>query len=139
FGRLGISMDDLQGKSREEIFEMTVAGLQNMSDESEKAAVANDLLGSSSVELAALLNQTAEGTEELKQQAHDLGMVMSDEGVDAAVNYTDAMDNFTRSFTGVKNNIVSELLPGFTMILDGLTGLISGQEGASELLTQGAK
>ena len=139
FQRLGISMEDLQGKSREEIFEMTVKGLQGISDEGEKAAIANDLLGNSSVELAALLNQTAESTEDLKNKASELGLVMSDESVDAAVNYTDAMDNLTRSFAGVKNNITSQLLPGFTMVLDGLTGLITGQEGAAEQLKEGAK
>jgi len=139
FQRLGISMEDLQGKSREEIFEMTVKGLQGISDEGEKAAIANDLLGNSSVELAALLNQSAESTEDLKNKASELGLVMSDESVDAAVNYTDAMDNLTRSFDGVKNNITSQLLPGFTMVLDGLTGLITGQEGAAEQLKEGAR
>ena len=139
FERLGISMDDLQGKSREEIFEMTVRGPQGITDESERAAVPNDLLGNSSVELSALLNQTAEGTDELRQKAHELGLVMSEDAVNAAVEYTDAMDNFTRTFQAVKNNIASELLPGFTMILDGLTGLITGQEGASEKLKQGAE
>lgn len=139
FKRLGISMSDLEGKSREEIFEMTVRGLQGIADEGEKAAIANDLLGNSSVELAALLNQTAESTEDLKNKASELGLVMSDESIDAAVEYTDAMDNLTRSFTGVKNNITSQLLPGFTMILDGLTGLITGQEGAAEQLKAGAK
>ena len=134
FDRLGISMADLQGKSREEVFEMTVKGLQGISDEGEKAAIANDLLGTSAVELGALLNQTAESTDALKNKASELGLVMSDESVDAAVNYTDAMDNLTRSFAGVKNNITSQLLPGFTMILDGLTGLITGQEGAAEQL-----
>lgn len=139
FKRLGISIEDLQGKSREEVFEMTVKGLQGIADEGEKAAIANDLLGTSSVELGALLNQTAESTDALKNKASELGLVMSDESVDAAVNYTDAMDNLTRSFTGVKNNITSQLLPGFTMILDGLTGLITGQEGAAEQLKEGAK
>jgi phage-related protein len=139
FKRLGISMEDLQGKSREEVFEMTVKGLQGIADEGEKAAIANDLFGTSSVELGALLNQTAESTDALKNKASELGLVMSDESVDAAVNYTDAMDNLTRSFAGVKNNITSQLLPGFTMILDGLTGLITGQEGAAEQLKEGAK
>ncbi|MBV1759416.1 MAG: phage tail protein [Dethiosulfatibacter sp.] len=139
FQRLGISMSDLEGKSREEVFEMTIKGLQGISDEGEKAAIANDLLGTSSVELGALLNQTAESTDALKNKASELGLVMSDESVDAAVNYTDAMDNLTRSFAGVKNNITSQLLPGFTMILDGLTGLITGQEGAAEQLKEGAR
>ena len=139
FKRLGISMEDLQGKSREEVFEMTVKGLQGIADEGEKAAIANDLLGTSSVELGALLNQTAESTDALKNKASELGLVMSDESIDAAVNYTDAMDNLTRSFAGVKNNITSQLLPGFTMVLDGLTGLITGQEGAAEQLKEGAR
>ena len=107
---------------------MTVKGLQGIADEGEKAAIANDLLGNASVEMAALLNQSADSTENLKNKASELGLVMSDESVDAAVNYTDAMDNLTRSFTGVKNNITSQLLPGFTMVLDGLTGLITGQK-----------
>jgi hypothetical protein len=132
-------MEDLQGKSREEVFEMTVKGLQGIADEGEKAAIANDLLGTSSVELGALLNQTAESTDALKNKASELGLVMSDESIDAAVNYTDAMDNLTRSFAGVKNNITSQLLPGFTMVLDGLTGLITGQEGAAEQLKEGAR
>src|SRR6056297_2216067 len=139
FKRLGISMEDLEGKSREEVFEMTVRGLQGISDEGEKAAIANDLLGTSSVELGALLNQTAESTDALKNKASELGLVMSDESINAAVNYTDAMDNLTRSFAGVKNNITSQLLPGFTMVLDGLTGLITGQEGAAEQLKEGAR
>ena len=139
FKRLGISMEDLQGKSREEVFEMTIKGLQGISDEGEKAAIANDLLGTSSVELGALLNQTAESTDDLKNKASELGLVMSDESIDAAVNYTDAMDNLTRSFSGVKNNITSQLLPGFTMVLEGLTGLITGQEGAAEQLKEGAR
>ena len=139
FERLGISMEDLQGKSREEVFEMTIKGLQGISDEGEKAAIANDLLGTSSVELGALLNQTAESTDALKNKASELGLVMSDESIDAAVNYTDAMDNLTRSFAGVKNNITSQLLPGFTMVLDGLIGLITGQEGAAEQLKEGAR
>lgn len=66
FQRLGISMSDLEGKTREEVFEMTIKGLQGIEDEGQKAAIANDLFGTSSVELAALLNQTAESTESLK-------------------------------------------------------------------------
>lgn len=139
FKRLGITMDDLKGKSREEIFNMTIAGLQGVSDESERAAIASDLLGKSSVGLAALLNQTADGTEELKQKANELGLVMSDEAVAASVAFTDSMDNLNRSFTGFKNKIGAEMLPGLTMITDGLTGVITGQEGAAESIAEGAQ
>lgn len=139
FTKLGISMEDLEGKSREDIFAMTISALQNMTDDTEKAALANDLFGRSGQEIMPLLNGTAEATDELRQKAHELGMVMSDEAVDASVAYTDSMDTLKRTFTGVKNNITSQLLPAFTQILDGLTGLISGQEGAAEQIKQGAR
>lgn len=139
FARLGISMDDLKGKSREDIFNMTIAGLQGVSDEGERAAIANDLLGKSAVELAPLLNQTADSTDALKQKANDLGMVMSAEAVAASVAFTDSMDNLKRTFSGVKNAIVSQLLPGFTQITDGLTALLAGQEGAADQIKAGAE
>lgn len=139
FARLGISMDDLKGKSREEIFEMTIAGLQGMTDESERAAVANDLLGKSAVELAPLFNQTAESTDALRQKANDLGMVMSETAIKAGVDYTDAKDTLTRAFAGIKNSIGADLLPGFTSIANGLTALITGQKDAGQQLQAGVQ
>ena len=139
FTRLGITQADLANKSREDIFAMTVAGLQNMSDETEKAALANDMFGRSGQEMIPLLNQTAESTQELLDKAHEMGMVMSDEAITAAVDYTDAMDTLKRTFSGVKNNIVSDLLPGFTKVLEGLSGLMVGTEGAAEQIQEGAK
>ena len=47
FNRLGISVDDLRGKSREDIFGMVVSGLQNVEDSTTKAALANDFFGKS--------------------------------------------------------------------------------------------
>lgn len=139
FTRLGITQEDLANKSREDIFAMTISGLQQMTDDTEKAALANDMFGRSGQEMIPLLNASAESTEALLQKSRDLGMVMSDEAVTAAVNYTDSMDTLKRTFSAVKNNIVSDLLPGFTMILDGLTGLLTGQEEAGALIQEGAK
>lgn len=139
FTRLGITQEDLANKSREDIFAMTIAGLQKMTDDTEKAALANDMFGRSGQEMIPLLNASAESTEELLQKSRDLGMVMSDEAVTAAVNYTDSMDTLKRTFSAVKNNIVSDLLPGFTKILDGLTGLLTGQEEAGAQIKEGAK
>lgn len=139
FGELGISMDALKTATPEEAFEMVVQGLQGMTDETRKAQIAQELLGGSGAELMPLLNSTADATERLKQEAHDLGMVMSDDAVDAAVKYTDSIDKMKRVGSALFQNIMSELLPGFTMITDGLTGLATGQEGANEKIKDGVK
>ena len=139
FGELGISMDAVKSATPEEAFEMVVRGLQGMTDETRKAQIAQELLGGSGAELMPLLNSTAEATEKLKQEAHDLGMVMSDDAVDAAVKYTDSVDKMKRVGTALFQNITSELLPGFTMIADGLVGLATGQKDATSKIKDGVK
>lgn len=124
--RVGLSLEDIEGKSREEVFEMVITGLQGIEDESQKAAIANDLLGKASVNMAALLNGSAEGVEALKENAHNMGIILEDEAVNASVAFTDSMDNLTRSFGTFKNKVGAEFLPGITGITDGLTDLMSG-------------
>lgn len=139
FAKLGISMDDIKKLSREELFTKAIMGMQGLADNTDRAALANQLFGRSGQELAPLFNSTAESTEALKQKAHELGFVMSDEAVDASVKYTDSLDTMKRTFQGVKNSIVSQLLPGFTSITTGLSELLAGQDGAKEKLQQGAQ
>ena len=139
FAKLGISMGDINKLSREELFTKAITGMQGLADNTDRAALANQLFGRSGQELAPLFNATAESTEALKQKAHDLGFVMSDEAVSATVKYTDSLDTLKRTFQGVKNNIVSQLLPGFTSITTGLSELLAGQDGAKEKLQQGAQ
>lgn len=111
FAQLGLSISDLQNLSREEIFERTIYGFQSMEDNAERAALANDLLGRSSVELTPLFNQTTKSTQELIQKTHDLGMIMSDEAVDAGVSLTDTMDTLKRSFAAAGNGLGTTLAP----------------------------
>lgn len=139
FGELGISMQSIKDATPEQAFEMVVSGLQRMDDETRKAAIAQELLGGAGSELLPLLNSSAEATKKLKQEAHDLGMIMSDNAVDAAVKYTDSVDKMKRVGTALFQNITSELLPGFTMIADGLVGLATGQEDATSKIKDGVK
>ena len=138
FEKLGISTKDLKDMSREDIFALTVKRMQEMGDTTDRAALANTIFGKSGQNLAPLLNQTAEATQDLKDKAHDLGFIMSDEAVDASVKFTDSMDTLKRTFEGVKNSIMSELLPGLTSITDGLALLLTGSDGAKDKIKSGA-
>lgn len=111
FENLGMSIDDVKGKSREEIFESIVKGLQSMDDETQKASTASDLLGKSAMELAPLLNQSAKSTEDLKKKSHDLGLVMSDEAIDSGVKFQDTLDSLQRSFGAVVSKIGVSVMP----------------------------
>lgn len=137
FEALGLSVADLGAMSQEDIFSTVVARLQEMPEGAERTALAADVLGRSAMELQPLLNQTAESTEALKNQAHDLGMVMSDESVKNAAAFTDSMDNLTRAFDGAKNKLGAEFLPSLTEVTNGFANLIAGNEGAQESIVSG--
>ncbi len=111
FDALGLSQKDLAGLSQEEIFEKTVVALQGMEDTTQRAAIANQLLGKAGQELAPMLNSGAGSVEELKKQAKDLGLVISDDAIDAGVLWTDTVDNLQRSFGAMVTNIGASVMP----------------------------
>ena len=137
FHKLGISMEDLQGKSGEENLSLIIQRLQGIEDETERNAIANDVLGRSYVELIPLLNQSAESVENLRQKAHDTNQLLSEEGIKAAVAYKDAVDTLSRSFNGFTTQIGADILPGITLIVEGITDLLNNTEGAEEKIEQG--
>lgn len=120
FKKLGISVTDTTGalKSQEQVFEETVKALQAMPEGAEKSKLAMDLFGRAGQELMPLLNGTTESMEELRQKAHDMGMVISDEAVDAGVLFQDTMDDLKRSFGAIVTNVGASLIPIFQALAD---------------------
>lgn len=134
---VGLSIEDLNGKSQDEQLSIVISALQKMESGAERTAAANDLLGKSAVDMAAVLNMSAEETEALKQEAQDYGMVMSNEAVAASAAFEDSLTRLQGAMGGLKNRMVGELLPGITLIMDGLSDLVAGNEEAGEKLKSG--
>nr|DAF05456.1 MAG TPA: tail tape measure [Caudoviricetes sp.] len=120
FDRLGLSVEELQAMSREEMFDTVIKALTTVEDETERAALANDLLGNKSSALAATLNSGSDVIENLKDRAEELGMVMSDDAVKAGVYFGDAVDDIKRSLKGAANTIGSSVMPIINKLLDGI-------------------
>jgi len=139
FTALGISQEDLANMTPEETWNATVAALQQVSDEGQRTALANELLGKGAVELAPLFNMTAEETAALKDQVYELGGVMSDDAVKAAAEYEDQLQNMKTSLTGLKNNIMTQFLPGMSSVMQGLSMIFSGQDGGVAMVQEGLK
>ena len=137
FERLGISIEDAKNMSQEDLFKTTITALQGLESGTERTALANDLLGKSAMDLGALLNQSAEETEAMRQQVHDLGGVMSDEAVKASAAYKDSLQNMKTAIQGVGRSVSSDFMPSITKIMDGISMLASGNDEAVETLEAG--
>ena len=137
FKELGISTKDIQQMSQEDLFSTVIAGLQEVEDTTQRTYLAGQLLGRGATELGALLNMSAEETAAMKQEVHDLGGVLDDTAVKNAATFQDTLQNLTTAADGLKNSMVSNLLPSLTTVMNGFTGLITGTEGAEKQISSG--
>lgn len=133
FERLGITQEQAASMSREDLFAATVTALQNITDETERAALAQKTLGRGAQELGALLNTSAEDTEAMRQSVHDLGGVMSDEAVKNAAAYQDQMQDLGVAVSGLKRGLVAEFMPAISQVFSGLTKIFTGKGGINEI------
>ena len=137
FKRLGISQEEIAKMSNEELFSATITALQNVDNETERTYLAGQLLGRGATELGALLNTSAEDTQAMKDRVHELGGVMSDEAVKASARYQDSLQDMKTSFSGLKNNLIGDFLPGLSTVMDGIASLVTGENGAQSTISSG--
>lgn len=113
FERLGVAVTNSDGtfRSQEEVFFDTISALQGIDDQTEKARLATELFGRSGTELMPLLNGASGSIDEMRQQAHDLGLVLDDELIDNGVNLTDSLDQTKRAFASIGTQLGASLMP----------------------------
>jgi len=125
FREIGLNIDELMQMKPEEQFEaiaMAIAGLEN---QTQKAAIAQEIFGRSGTALLPMLAAGADGIAELRQEAHDLGIVFDQEAANKAAKFTDDMTRLKRSVDGVKMGIAEALIPTLTPLIEKFTSVIS--------------
>lgn len=118
FSALGISIEDINSLDSEQMFEKVIASLQNMDDQTQKAAAANDLFGKSGQNLMPLLNQTNEETQQLIDTTSELGLVMSEDAVEASAHFKDTQDTIQAALDATTRSLGESLMPYFQSFLD---------------------
>lgn len=124
FAQLGIGIHELENLSVEDQFEAVVRAFQRMPAGAKKSALAVKLFGRQGMELLPLLNQSETSIDELRQRAQELGLVMSDEAVDASVVYGDSLDDLNRTMNGLRYSIGAKFLPILTAGIQKLTNFV---------------
>lgn len=113
FQALGISITDANGnmKSTEEVMNEAVFALAEMEEGAERTSLAMDVFGKAGMEMAPMLNQGGEAIEGLRDRAHELGLVMSDEAVAGGVEFGDLLNDLQSSLSMLVTNLGAELFP----------------------------
>ena len=124
FAQLGLGIHEIEQLEPEKQFEEVVRAFQKMPAGAKKSALAVKIFGRNGMELLPLLNQSSTSIDELRARAEELGIIMSDDAVDASVAYNDAMDDLNRTFNGLKYSVGAKLLPAFTTAVQKITGFV---------------
>lgn len=113
----GVSMETLEraakglegtGMTIEDAFEQIYA----LGTAEERSAKAAELLGERvAYQLSPMLNSSAEDMAAMKQEAHDLGLVFSQDTVTAGATLNDTLGNLSDSFNAMKTGLGNALMP----------------------------
>lgn len=119
FDLLNVSVQNADGslRSQEEVLWDVIDAFQNMEDSAEKSRLAQELFGRQGQEITPMLNAQAGSLEEMRNQAHEYGLILSDEVIDAGVEFTDLMDTFERQTDMIKTSIGGAVLPIVNQLL----------------------
>jgi hypothetical protein len=92
--------------------------------QAEKTSVAMQLFGRSGTELIPLLEEGADGIEELRARARELGIVMSDETIAASAKFDDTLDDLGFALRGLKFAIGTPLIGAFTKLATAISAIV---------------
>ena len=112
---VGLTMDDLKGKSPEEAFRTIMAALASIEDEEQRLILANTLLGDSGSYVASIAGLTNEELEELNRNFEENGY-LTDDQVAKAAEVADAFTDVKATYKAVVAEIASALAPALKSI-----------------------
>lgn len=113
YEKLGISITDANGELRngQEVYWEVIDALGKVENETERDALAMQLLGKSGTELNTIIDAGSEAFKDLGNEAEAMGYVMSDEAVSALGSFNDKLQQLKAGMTGLKNSAALIALP----------------------------
>lgn len=124
YRKLGVEITDVddQLRSAEDVFYDTIDALGNMRNQTERDALAMDLMSESAQELNPLIELGGEKIKEYAQEAHNMGVVLNEDALQALQAVDDAYSRLQKTQEGVKNQLASDFAPYLEEFYGDVTG-----------------
>lgn len=133
FSRLGISMDQIQGKNTLEVFTIIQDRLRNMKDGAEKTRIEMELFGKTGYQLHGMLNMSAEAMKQVEDRARAMGLIINDEAAQKSASFNRQLKDMEQAGKRLAIMIGQELLP---VVMEYAQGAINLTKSYSELATE---
>ena len=133
FSRLGISIDQIQGKNTLEVFTIIQDRLRNMKDGAEKTRVEMELFGKTGYQLHGMLNMSAEAMKQVEDRARAMGLIINDEAAQKSAAFNRQLKDMEQTGKRLAVMIGQELLP---VVMEYAQGAIDLTKSYSNLATE---
>lgn len=136
--KLGIGYEDFMALPVDQQLQAIIEGLQGMESQTDKTTIAQEIFGNRAYQqLMPILNQEKGYVDDLFASMEDLGLVIGDDVVKAGAALGDKLDQLKLTFKTVGASIMSDLFPQIELVVEGLTGMATGAEGAGDKFVEG--
>jgi TP901 family phage tail tape measure protein len=135
FASIGVKVKDATGHLRpaEDVIGDIADHFKAMPDGAEKTAKSVELFGRAGARMISMLNEGGEGLAELRQEAHDLGLVMDEDTIKLGDDVGDNIDRIKGIFKAIKIQAGAALFPVLKRIT---TSVIEWVKANKELVRQ---
>ena len=134
FDSIGLSIDDLQGKSPDKQFEIISQALKDTADQTTKVGAAFDILGGKGTALLTTIELGAEGLAEYQRKAEILGLTLSDKTAQGVERFNDSLDLVKQSVTGLSRQLAARMAPILVNITDRFYSWLESVGGVNAIL-----
>ena len=133
FSRLGVSIDQIEGKNTLEVFKIIQDRLRNMKDGAEKTRVEMELFGKTGYQLHGMLNMSADAMKQVEERARAMGLIIDDEAAKKSAAFNRQLKDMEQTGKRLAIMIGQELLP---VVMEYAQGAIDLTKSYSNLATE---
>ena len=143
FETLGVEVYDSNGSMRDAVtvWYESLEALSQVSNETERDALAMEIFGKSAADLSGIVDDGGQALKEMGAEAEDLGLILSQDSVDAANEFNDAVDRMkarsSAAFFEMGASLADTLVPAIEGLLDVVTKVVTwfgNLDGASQTI-----
>ena len=127
---IGVSLAGLQGMDSEAQFSAISKAIGEIPSNAGRAAAAVEIFGKAGAALAPLFKDGAASLEELTARAERLGIILSDDQVNNISAMNDGFDLVSATVDGIIGQILGDLSPVVTKMLDDMLKFVEAFQGA---------
>ena len=132
YQELGVQITNADGSLRNNkaVFYEVIDALGKVTNETERDSLSMQIFGKAATELNPLIKAGSTELSRLAQEAHNVGAVVSDEGVSALGQFDDNMETLKASTQGLMNEALAQLAPVINDLVlqlkDNMPAIITG-------------